>query len=79
MDQIQELGEAINAGGNISPSWVLSGITVIAGFLIWNQIKDIKYSIRELSESLKGVNSLLQLHDKQIAVMQAKLGKDKED
>jgi len=76
MDEIQNIGEAINAGGNISPSWVLSGITVIAGFLIWNQIKDIKYDIRELAESLKGVNKLLMLHDKQIAVMQSKLKED---
>lgn len=76
MDEIQNIGEAINAGGNISPSWVLSGITVIAGFLIWNQIKDIKYDIRELAGSLKGVNKLLMLHDKQIAVMQSKLKED---
>ena len=76
MDEIQNIGEAINAGGNISPSWVLSGITVIAGFLIWNQIKDIKYDIRELAESLKGINKLLMLHDKQIAVMQSKLKED---
>lgn len=76
MDEIQNIGEAINAGGNISPSWVLSGITVIAGFLIWNQIKDIKYDIRDLAESLKGVNKLLMLHDKQIAVMQSKLKED---
>ena len=76
MDEIQNIGEAINAGGNISPSWVLSGITVIAGFLIWNQIKDIKYDIRELAESLKGVNKLLMIHDKQIAVMQSKLKED---
>ena len=76
MDEIQNIGEAINAGGNISPSWVLSGLTVIAGFLIWNQIKDIKYDIRELAESLKGVNKLLMLHDKQIAVMQSKLKED---
>jgi len=67
----QILAQAIDATGGIDPSWVLSGITVMAAFLLWNQIKDIK-------TILKGVVDLLQLHDRDIAVMKHQLkGLDK--
>lgn len=32
------------------PNWLLTGITSVAGFLLWNQLKDIKTSLKEALE-----------------------------
>lgn len=55
----------IDAAGGISASWVLVIITAALGTLAWQQLREIKQSIRDISK-------LVQLHDKQIAVLEAK-------
>lgn len=67
------LAQALDTTGQINPSWVLSGITGIAAFLIWNQIKEIKGSLKEMAKSMMELNDLVHLHDKDIAVMKSKL------
>lgn len=49
-------------GGNVDATWVLNGITGLAAFLFWNQLKDIK-------ESIKALTDLIQSHDKEIALL----------
>jgi hypothetical protein len=57
-------------------TWVFGGLTAISGlawFLFWNQIVDMKSSVKELIGALKGVSDLVQLHDKEIAVMKEQM------
>jgi hypothetical protein len=56
------ISQIANSPEVLDPSWVLNLITVAAAFLLWSQIKDIK-------NILKGVNDLVQLHERDIAVM----------
>lgn len=81
---LEILAQALDVTGQINPSmalaeldkWVLSGIsgiTGVVGFLIWNQIKDIKGSLKEMADSIKDISDLVHLHDKDIAVMKFKL------
>lgn len=58
----KEVLAQINEIGTIDPSWVLAMITVAAAYMLWSQIKEIK-------TILKGVGDLVQLHERDIAVM----------
>ena len=49
-------------GGNIDATWVLNGITGIACFLFWNQLKEIK-------EMLKEVTKQVQMHETEIKLL----------
>lgn len=60
-----EIAQAINSTGSIDANWVLVGITTVAGFLVWNQLKEIKDTLRDL-------RNLVQLHDKEIAILKEK-------
>ena len=64
-----EIISQIDVSGNLNPSWVLSGITVVAGFLIWNQVRDIKEALKSMASSIKDINKLMQVHDKDIALI----------
>lgn len=64
----------ITSYGAIDPSWVLSGITVAAAYLLWNQVKDIKEALKSISKSLKEISDLVNLHDKDIARLKDKTG-----
>lgn len=60
----------------VMSAWVLAGVTAITGltwFLFWNFIMDLKTSIKDLVNSMKGLSDLVQLHDKEIAVMKSKM------
>jgi hypothetical protein len=58
---------------SLDPSWFFGGITIIAVFLFWNQVKDIKGSLKSMSESMKDISALVHLHDKDIAVIKREL------
>lgn len=71
MDQV--LGQ-IDIGGSLDASWFLSGITVVAGFLLWNQVKDIKHDIHEMVDSLKELIKVVNKNDKRISIIEYKVG-----
>ena len=57
-------------------AWVLAGGSAITGltwFLFWNFITDLKTSVKDLVQSMKGLSDLVQLHDKEIYLMKNKL------
>lgn len=61
----------------VDPSWVLNGITFVAGFMIWNQAKDIKASLQSLSDSIKEMGKMINQHEKQIALIEKDLERKK--
>lgn len=67
MDQI--LGQ-IDLAGGLDASWVLNGITVLAGFLLWNQIKDIKHDIHEMTVSIKELVKVVNSNEKRISILE---------
>lgn len=67
MDSGEILAQSAATVWAIDPNWVLNGITAIAAFLFWSQMKDMK-------EILKDVNNLVMLHDKEIARLKDKVG-----
>lgn len=62
----------IDAMGGISANWVLVIITGVAGTLAYQQLREIK-------QTLKNVSDLVHLHDKEIAVLKAKQHEDKKE
>lgn len=69
---VQPIITQIDAVGGISANWVLVLITTVAGTLAWTQLREIKQTLREVSK-------LVQLHDKQIAVLESKHKQEKDD
>lgn len=74
--------EAINSVGGIDANWVLVGVTSLTAFLFWNQIKDMKENMKEnfkqLNETLMDLREIVQIHDKEIAIIKARNEKDNE-
>lgn len=67
MDQILA---QIDLAGSLDASWVLNGITVLAGFLLWNQIKDIKHDIHEMTVSIKELVKVVNSNEKRISILE---------
>ncbi|HNP06580.1 MAG TPA: hypothetical protein PKN99_03085 [Cyclobacteriaceae bacterium] len=67
MDQVLA---QIDLSGSLDASWVLNGITVLAGFLLWNQIKDIKHDIHEMTVSIKDLVKVVNSNEKRISILE---------
>lgn len=71
------LGQIV--GGNIDASWFLTIITGIAGFLLWNQIKEIKHDIHEMVGKIESIVKVLNKNDKRISFLEYKTGIKSQD
>jgi hypothetical protein len=58
----------------IDPSWLLSIVAGVAGFLIWDQIKGIKQSIRDLVKKIDSIVEVVYRNDKRISIINSRLG-----
>lgn len=67
----QALIAQIDALGGISASWVLVGVTTVAGTLFWSKLNNI-------DKTLKTLTDYVQLHDKKIALLEV-TKKDKDE
>lgn len=74
-----EILSQIDIAGNLDASWFLSIITVVAGFLLWNQVKEIKHDIHEMVTSMKDLVKVVNRNDKRISILEYKAGIEPDD
>lgn len=61
-------------GYGVDPSWFFGSISVIAVFLLWAQIKDIKESVKDIEINIREMVKMVHEHDKEISRIKDKVG-----